>query len=245
MRIGVVCEGPTDAHAIVCFLQESLKGRGMAPVFVPIQPIMDNTRPNDGGWGPLMNWLESNPPKSRTKAYLRGGLFGNSLSAKRCDIMIFQMDSDVLSHQAFQNRMMNRFRYSVVNSGDPARRGSEIKRIVETVGRFGDLSPDDYERHIAAPSVESTETWCIAAHRRLEVDPEGLRGADLLREFMTALHESENRPIQKFVRINKDPDRRHRYCSNKSKGYRSIEAQCLHYKNLVDELQEWYASASA
>ena len=24
MRIGVVCEGPTDAHAIVCFLHASL-----------------------------------------------------------------------------------------------------------------------------------------------------------------------------------------------------------------------------
>ena len=28
MRIGVVCEGPTDFHAIVCFLHASLSHRG-------------------------------------------------------------------------------------------------------------------------------------------------------------------------------------------------------------------------
>ena len=232
-------------HAIVCFLQESLRGRGITPVFVPLQPSMDNTRPRDGGWGTLMNWLENNPPKSRSKAYFRSGLFGNSMSAKRCDVMIFQMDSDILSHPAFQNRMKNRYQYTVVNWEDPARRGSEIKLIVETVGQFSDLSPDDYERHIVVPSVESTETWCIAAHRRFEVNPELLRGSDLLREFMTALHECENRPIHTFVQMNKDPDRRNRYCLKKSKSYRSIEAQCLHYKNLVDGLQEWYTNASS
>lgn len=191
-----------------------------------------------------MNWLKNNPPKSRTKAYLRSGLFGNSLSAKRCDVVIVQMDSDVLSHQAFQNWMRNHHQYSVVNCEDPARRGSEIRLIIETAGQFNDLSADDYERHIVAPAVESTETWCIAAHRRLEVNPEGLRGEDLLQEFMTALHECENRPIQAFVRMNKDPDRRYRYCSKKSRSYQSIEAQCLHYKSLVDGLQEWHTRAS-
>ena len=53
---------------------------------------------------------------------------------------------------------------------------------------------------------------------------------------MTALHRSENRPIQNFVRINKDPNRRHRYCENNSGEFARLERQCYHYLNLVDAL---------
>ena len=38
MRIGIVCEGLTDVHAIVSFLGASLANRGFDPVFVTLQP---------------------------------------------------------------------------------------------------------------------------------------------------------------------------------------------------------------
>ena len=91
-------------------------------------------------------------------------------------------------------------------------------------------------RHIPAPSVESTETWCIAVFRQLSVDPETLSGNSLCREFMTALHRFENRPIEDFVRIDKNPGRRLPYCENHSGGYARLENQCYHYRNLVDSL---------
>lgn len=240
MRIGVVCEGPTDTHAIVCFLEASLIRRGIAPVFVPIQPEIDKTRPGDGGWGLVMNWLKKNPPYSRTKTYFGRGLFRDGLSARQCDVMIIQMDADVLSDISFQNWMRNHFQYTVEDSTEPVRRGSEARSILRIVGRFCDLSPDDLARHICAPSVESTETWCIAIRGQLDLDPERLRGWCLLREFMTVLHQSENRRIQIFANLNKDADRRLRYCKKNSDGVLALEDQCFQYRALVASLHSWY-----
>ena len=236
MRIGVVCEGPTDAHAIVCFLHASPTHRGITPNFIPIQPDTDNTRPPDGGWGAVFLWLKKNPPRSRTRTYFHGGLFADDLSAKRCDVMVFQLDTDILSDLGFQNWTKEHYGYSVANLPDPVERGKEITEIIERVGKFSMLSIADMRRHIPAPSVESTETWCIAAFRHLSLDPETLSGIALCREFMTALHRFENRPIGNFVHIDKNPDRRHRFCENNSGGFARLERQCYHYLNLVDAL---------
>ena len=67
-------------------------------------------------------------------------------------------------------------------------------------------------------------------------DPETLSGVELCREFMTALHRFENRPIEDFVHIDKNPDRRLPYCENHSSGFSRLENQCYHYRNLVDAL---------
>jgi hypothetical protein len=239
MRVGVVCEGPTDRHAIVCFLGTSLTARGIAPVFIDIQPETDRTNPPEGGWGAVLNWLRNNPPKSRVDAYFGRGLFGGSLSAKRCDVMVFQMDTDILSDHRFQDWVTRNLGYEVVDSGDSMQRGSEIRSIIEIAGDFVELSVHELQRHIPAPAVESTETWCVAVFSELPGDPEQLRGQDLCREFMTALHRSENRRIQQFVHVDKQPDRRRRYCEKHSAGFERLEAQCLHYRGLVDSIFGW------
>lgn len=100
MRIGVVCEGQTDGPAITNFLKASLTDRGITPVFVPIQPENDGTKPPDGGCYEVLNWLRKNPPKSRIANYLSGGLFDDGLSTKRCDVLIFQMDSTPAARRA-------------------------------------------------------------------------------------------------------------------------------------------------
>lgn len=236
MRIGVVCEGPTDAHAICWFLRASLTHRGVTPDFIPIQPGTDNTRPHDGGWGAVLLWLEKNPPRSRTRAYFHGGLFDDDLSAKRCDVMVFQLDTDILSDSGFQSWTKEHCDYTVENPPDPVERGKEITEIIGIVGEFAKLTITDLRRHIPAPSVESTETWCIAAFRQHSFDPETLTGIALCREFMTALHRFENRQIEEFTQIDKSPDRRRRYCMNHSGGFARLENQCYHYRNLVDAL---------
>ena len=221
-------------HAIVCFLHASLTDRGITPDFIPIQPDADNTRPPDGGWGAVLLWLKKNPPRSRTRTYFRGDLFDYDLSAKRCDVMVFQLDTDILSDLGFQNWTKEHYDYSVANLADPVERGKEITTIIEIAGGFATLSIADLKRHVPAPSVESTETWCIAAFRQLPLDPETLSGIALCREFMTALHRFENRPILNFVHIDKNPDRRHSFCENHSGGFVRLENQCYHYRNLVD-----------
>lgn len=72
MRIGIVCEGATDTHAIVSFLGASLKSRGVGAAFVGLQPNMDRTSPN-GGWGLVLMWFEKNPASSRGKTYFGRG----------------------------------------------------------------------------------------------------------------------------------------------------------------------------
>lgn len=116
MRIGVVCEGPTDAHAIVCFLHASLTYRGITPDFIPIQPDTDNTRPLEGGWGAVFLWLKKSPPRSRIRTYFHGGLFDGDLSAKRCDVMVFQLDTDILSDLGFQRWTKEHYDHSVATS---------------------------------------------------------------------------------------------------------------------------------
>ena len=231
VRIGIVCEGPTDVHAIENFLGASLKDRGIKLKFVYIQPEKDKTRP--GGWSSVLNWLRNNPPKFRTNNYLSGGLFDGDLSAKSCDMLLFQMDADIIADRSFQNWTRDNLGYQVTNSPGPIQRGNEIRMIIENAGDFNQLSQDESKRHIPAPAVESTEAWCVAVYGRFSGDPEQLKGPDLCEEFMRALHLSEDRVLQPFRHIDKNPDRRRRYCERHADEFRRVETQCHHYRELV------------
>ena len=237
MRIGIVCEGETDVHAIVCFLGASLENRGVKATFVALQPEMDRTSPS-GGWGLVFKWLEKNPPRSRTKTFLGGGLFGHGLSTKQCDLIVIQMDADNLSGDAFRIYIKNQFDKDVVDSDGPIERGNEVRSILETVGDFDELVKADRERHVVAPAVESTETWCVAAFERQGNDPELLRGQDLCIAFMEALHRSENRSIREFAEIDKSANRRLRFCRTHSAGVGRLERQCHHYRELVNRVNQ-------
>lgn len=55
-RIGAVCEGPADFHAITSFFGHSMSLTGIPVKFVPLQPDPDATAP-EGGWGHVLLWL--------------------------------------------------------------------------------------------------------------------------------------------------------------------------------------------
>ena len=236
MRIGIVCEGATDNHAIVSFVGASLESRGVKAVFVGLQPNMDRTSPN-GGWGLILRWFENNPPASRVNTYFGQGLFDSGLSAKRCDAIVFQMDADNLSNEPFRNRMKNKYGLDIDDPDNPIERGNVVRSIIEMAGEFDQLIDNDRNRHIVAPAVESTETWCIAAFHDLDQDPELLQGHDLVQAFMAALHRSESRPLRPFAQIDKSSGRRLRFCSRHSNGFDRLERQCHHYLALVHSLE--------
>ena len=48
MRVGVVCEGPTDFFAIESFFGHALKNDQIDAEFERIQPTLDNTNPEGG-----------------------------------------------------------------------------------------------------------------------------------------------------------------------------------------------------
>lgn len=236
VRIGVVTEGPTDTHATVAFLQASLEDRGLEPYFVRLQPDMDRTNP-EGGWGMVLNWLRANTPEVRVKSYLGGGLFDNDMSAKRCDAIVVQLDSDILSDEPFRNRIRRWIRREVRDPVEPIERGREICIILEVVGRIEELNQVDRDKHVMAAAVESTETWCIAAYRRWGDNPELLRGGDLRNRFMDMLHESEGRPAQVVARIDKSSGRRLRFCNKFAANHARLAEQCHHFGKLVEELE--------
>ena len=132
--------------------------------------------------------------------------------------------------------MKQEFGLDIGDPDDPIERGQAIRGIIEMAGAFHRLSERDLGRHVVAPSVESTETWCVAAFRRLGFDPELLRGQDLCDAFMEALHRSEGRPMQQFVHIDKSPERRCHFCRKHSVGFERLERQCRHYRALVETL---------
>lgn len=233
MRIGVICEGATDFIAIEVFLGASLRKRGLSSTFLQIQPDPDNT--SDGGWTRVFYWLSENPPASRILNYFDGGLFAGTLSAKRCDILIIQMDSDILDQPSFTATLAKKgIAVNVVTERD--RRGMEVDRLLAIFSKHDELTDVDKKRHVLAPAVEASEAWCVAAYSRLTPDPEMMSIQDLRDAFGSALAGSEGREAAlPYGEIDKTTKRRRRFCE-KHAGSRYIEDQASHYLQMVNRV---------
>ena len=163
MKVGVICEGPTDFLAISHFLAASLKIRGLKVEFIDIQPEIDATSVNaGGGWSIALSWLQNNPLVARESAYLGAGLFGGGLAAKACDFLIVQIDSDVLDEPSFHAYVNSRSGLTVNCPTDPADRFVAVQSVLLHFCEFPDEDSGLQARHIVAPAVENTETWCVA-----------------------------------------------------------------------------------
>ena len=196
---------------------------------------MDNTSP-EGGWTVVLQWLHNNPPPIRTANNLGGGLFANNMSTRICDVIIIHLDTDILDHEEFAEYMRRRYEYNVVSLANPVERGKEMRRIINLAAQISDFTEADQKRHIAAPAVESTECWCVAAFHNVKSDPEELKGDALVLTFMTVLHKSESRPLQKFEKIDKSQDRRQKFIERHRGGFLRLERQSRHYSELVQAL---------
>ena len=233
VSIGVVCEGQTDYVAICSFLGQALVKREIEPKFIALQPQPGNS--DDAGWTRVFFWLEQNPPEARIRTYFGGGLFENDLGSEKCDVLLFQMDSDILDDGTFSGYMKNRaINYSI--PANPVDRGKEICRLLSLFSRFEELVAADMSRHIFAPAVESTETWCVAAFKKLATDPELLRGQELWDAFTDCLLRSEGRnPNPPFGTPDKDVKRRSEYCTRHANSV-FIEPQSLHFRLAADTI---------
>ena len=236
MRIGVVCEGPTDFHAIKSFFGHSLTRQQVQPEFVDIQPILDATQPN-GGWANVLSWLQDNPPGYRIPKYLIGP-FADDLSSQPLDCLLIHLDSDVLGNKSFESHLKKQHQYTAKNPGAPAERAEEIQSIIAHVGQFSAMTKADGDRHIPAPAVESTETWCVAAFTKRKQNFESLSGQQLINAFMSALERSEGKqPETSYGReANKDVPRRKKYCEQFAKQSERIINGCPQFKQIHQDL---------
>jgi hypothetical protein len=237
LRVGVVCEGPTDYHAICAFMGAALVAAGISPKFIAIQPDMGRTMP-EAGWGNLEWWLKNNPPAQRIRVHFDNGPFQKNMSAKACDAILVQMDSDILDDGKFRAHLINAWGLELVDAAEPRERGLRIIQVLELWSGLDALTAADRKRHVFAPAVESTETWCVAAFDKKYASPESLRGKELIQAFMTALEASENRPLKDYAEADKQADRREKFCvKHSATGATRIMASCPHFAQAVERLK--------
>ncbi|WP_173976881.1 hypothetical protein [Magnetospirillum sp. LM-5] len=234
LRIGIICEGPTDFVVIRAFVGASLTAEGVDAEIIDIQPEMDGKAAGaHAGWGNIEQWLLRNPPDRRVREFLRGGLFMHDLHAKACDVMLIQMDADILDEPGFQTRMFHAHGMTVIPPAEPADRGAVVCNILARWARLDACSDADTRRHLLVPAVESTETWCLAAFRDHPDNVERLRGDELNRAFMDAVLLSERRPTGIATEIDKDPKRREKFCRLHAQGHGRLRRQCGHFDQAV------------
>jgi hypothetical protein len=236
MKIGVVCEGPTDFIAIKEFFGSALTRELAVPQFVPLQPRPDNT--DDGGWTRVVFWLDEHDPQTRVSRFLDGSIFASGLDQFHCDALIIHMDTDVLDQPSFLDFMGKR-EVAVLEVGRPLERGEELRRVLLLVSRMSELTEGDQQRHVIAPAVESTEAWCVAAFERVTADPETYAGQSLWDAFGSCLLRSEgitsNHP-PKFGPPDKSVARRAAFCS-RHRASAFLLPQCASFRKGVEALQ--------
>lgn len=237
MRVGLVCEGPSDIPAVVHFLGDQLRRTGIEPIFHNLFPEPDKTRP-EGGWSNLLLWLQRNPPDTRVARYFSGGIFGGGANQEPFDAILIQIDADVLDDEGFRNYVQQKLNIQIGATDEPNERASTLANVVETAGGFSLLTQADLQRHVVAVAVEATEAWCVAAFRAQPDQFEALKGADLTSAFMQALEVSEGRPPQgAYAQCNKDARRREKFCAMFAKYSDRILGSCPNFSATVQALR--------
>lgn len=235
MRIGVICEGKTDIPAIRHFIGTSLAGRGISATFEQIFPDPDQTRA-DAGWANVITWLERNPPESRIKRYFGQGLFSGGLSEEPFDAILIQIDADVIGHESFRNFISKKYGIKDIPQDSPDCI-NVVRTAIEAASLFSQMCNADQNRHVIAISTQSTETWCAAAFYGQPRQYENLVGNDLVNCFMCALEESEGRESRPpYANVDKNLERRERFCAKHASGYPRIEASCPNYLRAVNDV---------
>lgn len=236
MRIGVVCEGPTDYLAITHFLGTALSEKHIDPTFIQLFPDLDRTRP-EGGWPNVLLWLDRNPPAARIQSLFGGGLFSGALSTEPLNAILIQLDTDILGCDDFSNYVQKLYGYEVTNFEEPSERASEVRQVLMLAAKFEDMSNADQVKHVIGPAVEATEAWCVAAFHPVDQNAELLRGNDLMNAFMNVLERSEGRePQDTYANIDKSVRRRKIFCERHKGGSGRIYRSCTQFATAVDDL---------
>lgn len=246
MRIGVVCEGPTDFIAISRFLKASLSHRGIDASFKDIQPKLDaSSVSSGGGWSNVLIWLKNNPPQARKLALFGDGLFSNGLSEKKCDLILIQIDTDVLDDDSFLNYVKNEMNtHPIVHPiSQPNLRYDAAERILLFFSGFSSTIESQKNSHIIAPAVENTETWCVAVRKPNINNVENLNKAEIFEEFKTRLLDSEG--PEKLRGGFKSQRRRQKYCLNHENNVSRLEGRCSQYLRALQQILQSLPNTTA
>lgn len=232
MKIGVVCEGITDFHAINHYVGAALLNNGISSEFVALQPLPDNT--SGGGWGNVFTWLDQNPPKAREQFFGRG-LFANSKKLSGLDSIVIHLDTDIIPEISFLNFLKTR-NFQIEPAITLEQKSTEVSRLIFHFANLDKCSPEQVKKHIAAPIAESSEAWCVAIDPEFSGVAESLLGQDLVNAFGISFARFNKRlPQQKYSAINKKTKSRENYCKNTAQGVERLEI-CTQFVLLVERL---------
>ena len=171
------------------------------------------------------------------KSYFGSGLFDASMSAKACDVILIQMDTDILGHNSFERYVQRELGFLPLTPAGPTDRADEIRKVLNIAAGLDELSAADNERHVLGPTVEATETWCVAAHSNFGSDPELLSGQALTNAFMDALLVSESQaPLGNYAECDKSVKRRSKFCKEHSNGVNRLVASCGQFRQISSAL---------
>lgn len=213
-----------------------MSSEGLSVEFVPLQPDPDATS-SEGGWTNVLLWLKNHPPGNRIQQFFTEGLFGGELANEPLDGILVQLDSDILGNGSFCVHVKKQLGYTVENPEAAAQRAEEVRHVLALAARLLEMTEADVSRHVLAPAVEATETWCVAAFSALRSDFESLSGTDLANAFMCALERSESRPpVPPYANVDKTTNRRLRFCkAYASKSWRVIDG-CPRFREAHERL---------
>lgn len=232
MKIGVVCEGVTDFHAINHYVGAALKKNGISSEFVALQPLPDNT--SGGGWGNVFTWLEKNPPNAREQYFSRG-LFANSKKLSGLDSIVIHLDTDIIPEMSFLKFLEAR-NFQIKQTATLEQKSAELCRLIFHFANLDKCSAEHAKKHIAAPIAESSEAWCIAIDPEFSGVAESLSGQDLINAFgISFARFNMNLPMQKYSAINKRTKSRENYCKNTAHGVERLKI-CTQFVLLVESL---------
>ncbi|WPB58630.1 hypothetical protein [Xylophilus sp. GOD-11R] len=235
MKIGVICEGLTDFHAINHYLGAELHNAGIQATFISVQPNADNT--SGGGWGNVLGWLDGNPLKERDPLFEQG-LFANSRRLSGLDSILIHLDTDILPDQSFVKNLKDRG-YVFGSPQSSAAKCTELTALIHYISLPNDASPRMKNRHIPAPIAESSEAWCVAVDTLFNGSAEALAGQALANAFGTALARYKNiSPQTTYKNINKSLKTREDYCKN-TKGNLVGLATCAQFVSIGNTLKNW------
>lgn len=237
MRIGVVCEGPTDYPAIEGFFSHALEQVNVSASFKSLHPEIDKTMP-EAGWGHVLLWLKNNPPRSRIERYFGGGLFSSQLEETSFDAILIQLDADTLGNESFKRYVKKEFGYDVRNCASPKEKGECLQAILRLASQWDLMTSADSRRHIIAPAIDSTENWCVAAFENQRIDYEVIGNPEIVTRFMRALERSESKePKGGYAVIDKSLNRRRKFCQKHAVGSGKVIDGCHHFSLAFENIK--------
>lgn len=232
MKIGVVCEGMTDYHAINYYITAALSKIGVFAEFVALQPAADNT--SGGGWSNALTWLIENPSGIRSQLF-GSGLFANSKKLSELDFILIHLDTDILTDTSFSNYLNSRnFQLGSTYSLDE--KATEISKVIEHFAGIADDLTGFVDRYITAPIAESSEAWCVAVDAEFAGDAESLSGQLLIDAFGAAFARFNGTlPKANYSSINKRVKSRENYCKATAANVDRLYS-CMLFNRLLEKL---------